>query len=355
MRMRACVAVGLTCIFALFSSGCDAGRTALGGDAVNGDPADEGSDDDVGADDGLAPTPLELHGRLMVDEGKLKDESGEPVQLKGASSMWLNWEDDGYAENATALRWMRNNWNLSVIRAAMGVEPEGAYLSDPEKAKQQLYTIVDNAIDAGVYVIVDFHAHQAYNHQEEAVAFFSEVAAKYAGSPNVIYEPFNEPIGVTWAELKPYHEAVVAAIREQDADAPIVLGTPNYSQQVDEASKDPVEGTNLLYTLHYYACTHTGWLRQKADVALSRGLALFVTEWGATAADGGLDGKVCLNEAQAWDDWLNSRQISWSAWKLDGCEPDASCLLVPGAPVDGGWTHQYLHGHALFVRGRMQK
>lgn len=316
---------------------------------------DEGSDEDLGADDGLAPTPVELNGHLQVSKGQLRNEAGDPVQLKGVSSMWLNWESRAYAEDPTALRWMRNNWKLSVIRAAMGVEPDGAYLTNPDIAKEQLYAVVDHAIDAGVYVLVDFHAHKAYEHQDEAVAFFSEVAAKYSGVPNVIYEPFNEPIQIGWADLKKYHQAVVDAIREQDEEAPIVLGTPNYSQDVDTAAGDPVDGTNLLYTLHYYACTHKAQLRQKGNIALGLGAALFVTEWGATAADGGLDGVVCLDEAQRWDDWLNAHHISWAAWKLDGCEPDSSCLLMPGAPVDGGWTNEYLHGHALFVRGRMQQ
>jgi len=64
---------------------------------------------------------------------------------------------------------------------------------------------------------------------------------------------------------------------------------------------------------------------------------------------------VCLDEAQRWNDWLNLHHISWSAWKLDGCDPDSSCLLQPGAPTDGGWTSDFLHGHGLFVRGRMQE
>jgi endoglucanase len=286
---------------------------------------------------------------------ELQDEAGDAVQLKGVSSMWLNWEAEGYAEDPTALRWMRNNWKLSVIRAAMGVEPEGAYLSDPERAKEQVYTIVDNAIEAGVYVIVDFHDHAAHEKLDDALAFFSEVAAKYAGAPNVIYEPYNEPKDVGWDEIKAYHEQVVAAIREQDAEAPIVLGTPSYSQDVDKAASNPVAGTNLLYTLHYYACSHRGWLRQKADAALARGIALFVTEFGATNADGGLDGAVCLDEAQLWNDWLKQRSISWTAWKLDDCEPDSTCLLKPGTPVGGHWTSEHLRGHALFVRGRMQE
>jgi endoglucanase len=339
--------------FGLFSSGCDAGSSTLTGPTL--DPNDQGTDDNIAAEDDTGATPVERNGHLKVVGTQLQNESGDPIQLKGVSSMWLNWEDDGYAEDATALRWMRNNWKLSVIRAAMGVEPEGAYLDNPEVAKAQVDTIVQNAIEAGVYVLIDFHAHQAYLHQDDAVAFFSEVAAKYSGLPNVIYETFNEPRGIEWPELKPYHEAVVAAIREQDAEAPIVLGTPNFSQEVDKAAADPVAGTNLLYTLHYYACSHKAWLRQKGDTALSKGIALFVTEWGATDADGGTDGIVCLDEAQHWDDWLNARKISWSAWKLDGCEPDSTCLLKPGAPVAGGWTDEYLHGHGLFVRGRMQR
>ncbi len=352
--MLARVAGLLVLVSGLFSSGCDAGASSSD-EGKPGNPADVGSNEDVGAEDDQGPTPVERHGQLSVSGTNLVDQDGEAVQLKGVSSMWLNWEHDGYAEDPTALRWLRNNWKLSVIRAAMGVEPEGAYLSDPEHATSQVHTIVQNAIDAGVYVIIDFHAHDAHLLEAEAVEFFSKMAETYADSPNVMYEPFNEPTMVQWPAVKKYHEAVVAAIRAYDDDAPIILGTPRWSQDVDVAAKDPVAGDNLLYTLHYYACEHRSWLRQKADIARAAGLALFVTEFGITAADGGLNGEVCVDEGQLWDDWLDLRKISWVAWKLDGCEPDASCLLMPGAPTNGGWTDQYLHGHAPFIRGRMQK
>src|SRR5690349_16844524 len=171
-------------VFGLFASGCDAGKSTLTPPTgPQEDPLAEGSDEDVGAEDGVVDAPVDLHGHLKVVGTQLQDESGEDVQLKGVSSMWLNWESEGYAEDPTALRWMRNNWKLSVIRAAMGVELDNAYLAFPDAAKEQVYRIVDNAIEAGVYVIVDFHAHEAYKHQEEAVAFFSEVAEAYAGVP----------------------------------------------------------------------------------------------------------------------------------------------------------------------------
>lgn len=302
--------------------------------------------------DGL--TPVQRWGQLRVDGTQLVDAAGSPVQLKGVSSMWLNWETDGYAESLEGVRWLRDNWRLSVIRAAMGVEPSGAYMDNPEKAKGQVRNIVDNAIELGIYVIIDWHDHEAELRQADAQAFFQEMAEEYGSTPNVLYETFNEPLRVSWTDvLKPYHESVVASIRAVDSDNVIILGTPNWSQYVDEASRNPVVGTNLMYTMHFYSCSHKASLRSKGDTAIAAGLALFVTEWGATHSDGGTDGLVCLDDAQAWHDWMDTKGISWTAWKFDNCS-DSTCYFPPRGPsVDGGWTDADFQGHALFVRDRI--
>lgn len=298
-------------------------------------------------------TPVARYGQLRVCGTTMCDQAGNRVQLRGVSSMWLNWETQPYAENLSALLWMRDNWNLQVIRAAMGVEPSGAYLSDPNKARSQVETIIKNAVTAGVYVIVDYHAHEAANNTQAAVSFFADLASRYGNLPNVIWEDFNEPLQVSWTGvLKPYHQAVVNAIRAVDPDNIVVLGTPTWSQDVDVAAQSPVSGTNLMYTLHFYSCTHTQFLRDKANTALRAGLPLFVTEWGASNADGGLDGQACLGEAQTWIDWMKTNGISWTAWKLD-VGSDTTNLLSSGAPVTGGWTN-YLHGHAPFVVANMK-
>lgn len=298
-------------------------------------------------------TPVERYGQLRVCGTTMCDKTGARVQLRGISSMWLNWETAPYAENLSALTWMRDNWNLQVIRAAMGVEPAGAYLTDPAKARAQVETIINNAVTAGVYVIVDWHAHEAQNNQSQAVAFFGDLARRYGHLPNVIWEPYNEPLQVSWTNvIKPYHQAVVSAIRAADPDNIVVLGTPTWSQDVDVAAASPVTGTNLMYTLHFYSCTHGASLRAKGDAAIRAGLALFVTEWGASHADGGLDGRSCLPEAQSWIDWMKTNGISWTAWKLD-VGTDTTNLLSPGAPVTGGWNN-YLHGHAPFVVANMR-
>ncbi|HEY3256479.1 MAG TPA: glycoside hydrolase family 5 protein [Polyangiaceae bacterium] len=345
-------------LLALATQACDIGGTTPKATPVDPSALEIGDDSDMGAGDDLGvPTPVELHGALHVTGTELRDEHNERVQLKGVSSMWLNWEDDGYAENLDGLKWLRNNWHLSLIRASMGITPAGAYMTDPDKAEAQVTQIVDNAITAGVYVLIDWHEEKAPERTAEAVAFFSKMATKYAGVPNVLYEPFNEPTGLTWSEIKPYHEAVVAAIRAADPDNQnvIILGTPNWSQDVDKAAADPVLGANLMYTLHFYSCTHGGGLISKAKQAVANGLPLFVTEWGATNADGGRDGLVCQESAQAWMDFMNPRGIGWAAWKFDNCTPDSTCFLTPDAPIDGGWTSQYLRGQGLFVRARMQE
>jgi aryl-phospho-beta-D-glucosidase BglC (GH1 family) len=299
-------------------------------------------------------SPVGLHGALGVEGGFLVDAAGVPVQLKGVSTMWLNWEQT-YASSKEGLRWLRDNWGLSVVRAAMGVEPMGGYLQSPSGMTAQVRSVVQNAIDVGVYVIIDWHDHNAQIHQDQANSFFAEMAEEFGEYPNVLYETYNEPTRVDWTEVvKPYHVRATATIRERDADNVIILGTPFWSQQVDEASLDPVAGTNLMYTVHFYSCSHAAQQRQQAMVAADRGVAIFVTEWGATEADGGTDpnGMLCLEEAQRWHDFMDERQISWAAWKLDDC-PDLSCLFRPQAPRIGGWTEDWLQGHGPFVRERM--
>jgi len=356
------------------ASGGSGGGSSAGGAASGGTSSGGTNSGGAPPASGGAPTgpPVARHGALSVVGPQLVDAAQSPVQLKGPSSMWLNWEEDGYAENLDGLRFMRDDWNASVVRAAMGVtttDPFDAdYLDQPEEALARVRAIVDHAIELDLYVIIDWHDHEAHTRQSEAIAFFTQMATEYGHLPNVLYEVFNEPLspdgdGHTWdGVLKPYHEAVVTAIRAVDPDNVIILGTPNWSQHVDTAAMNPLDATNpiyknLMYTLHFYACSHQAELRERGDAALALGLPLFVTEWGATHADGGTADNpgVCVEEAQAWHDWMGDNGISWAAWKWDNC-PDESCFFVEeGADVAGNWTDDVLHGHGSFVRDRMRE
>ncbi len=324
----------------------------------------------TGSDGTAAPaapdgSPVAQHGQLQVAGTTLKDRSGAAVQLKGVSSQWLNWMSIPYAESKSGLQFMRDKWKLTVIRAAMGVDAAGGYLNpDPDASvpmQTRVESIVQNAIDLGVYVIVDWHTEKAVEQQADSIKFFTQMAQKYGKYPNVIYEPYNEPNRkdtrsqpYTWDQIKVYHEAVVAAIRAVDPDNLIILGTPTYSQRVDQAAQNPVQGTNLMYTLHFYACTHKQELRAYADTAIGQGLPIFITEFGLTPADGGSsknnNAVICEEEGKNWFSWMAKNNISGVGWKFNHMDPstastadrDASNILTADAPADGPWTDNYL-------------
>ncbi|MCX7801050.1 MAG: glycoside hydrolase family 5 protein [Fimbriimonadales bacterium] len=296
-----------------------------------------------------APSPVSLHGALRVERGRIVGKFGNPVSLAGPSLFWSQWMPQFY--NRDCVRWIATDWKAGVVRAAVAVEPDG-YLVDPERERAKAEAVIEAAVESGLYVIVDWHDHRAHLHTEQAVGFFQAIARKYGDKPNVIYEIYNEPMRVGWPEIKAYSERVIAAIRAIDPDNIIVVGTPNWSQDVDAAAGDPLKGTNLAYALHFYAGTHKAWLRDKADRALAAGLALMVTEWGATNANG--DGPIDHSSTREWLDWMRKNRMIWCNWSIAD-KREGSAMLRPGANPRGGWTEADLTESGRFVRGLIRE
>ena len=126
-----------------------------------------------------------------------------------------------------------------------------------------------------------------------------------------------------------------------------VVIASTWSQDVDIAAADPITGyNNIAYTLHFYAATHKQSLRDKASLALSRGAALFATEWGTCPASG--DGALDLGESQTWLSFLDQNKISWCSWALSDKLESASAL-TSGASANGGWTWANLTESGKFI------
>lgn len=269
--------------------------------------------------------------RLSVNGTFLVNERQEKVVLKGVSLGWHNWWPRFY--NASAVKNLKEQWGCTLLRAAMGVEPEGAYLSDPEKALTCVTTVVDAAIKNDMYVIVDWHSHGI--HTQEARQFFSKMVHRYKGVPNVIYEVFNEPVEDSWEAVKAYAEEIISAIRSVDKDALILVGTPHWDQDLHLAADNPITGVrNVMYTLHFYAATHQKELRERADYALKKGLPVFVSECAGMEASG--DGRLDKKEWNEWLQWMKRHHISWAAWSVSDKNETCS-MFYPSAP-DAGWT-----------------
>lgn len=288
--------------------------------------------------------PVSEHGKLKVDKTMLVDKNNHPIVLRGVSFGWHNWWPRFY--NAETVKWLSTDWDCTVVRAAMGVDPDNGYRSNPEWSEQLICDVVDAAIKNDIYVIIDWHSHNV--RLEEAKTFFTKMAKKYGRYPHIIYEIFNEPERQTWPEIKAYSEEIIKTIRAIDPENIILVGSPHWDQDVDVAANDPIEENfNLMYSLHFYAATHKKFLRDKAGTALEKGLPLFVSECAGMEATG--NGPINHDEWQQWLNWMEEHKISWVSWSVSDKNETCS-MLLPSASSTGNWNNDDIKEWGLTTR-----
>ncbi len=298
---------------------------------------------------GTRTAPVTRHGQLAVRGAQLVDASGQPVVLRGMAFGWDNWWPQYY--NADVVRWLKDDWCVDVVRPAMGIEPDGAFLKNPAASKARITAVVDAAIAAGIYVIIDWHAHDL--HRDEAVAFFGEMAQRYGQQPHVIYELFNEPDHETWPEVKDYATAVIGAIRRHDPDNLVVVGCPEWDQRIDLVAAEPLQGqSNVLYAVHFYAGTHGQWLRDRTLSAIQAGIPVMVTESSGSLASG--QGKNRYGEWNAWLEFMEKNQVSWLDYSVADKASETISVLRPGARATGGWSEAELTESGQQVRALLR-
>lgn len=246
--------------------------------------------------------------------------AGDEVQVRGMSLYWSLLDQSLEFWDGDAISTMVKEMKIEVIRAAMatGTEdwggPAKGYASDSDKQKNYVNKVVQAAIDNDIYVIIDWHSHEANNQTESAKNFFREMAQKWGKYDNVIFEIFNEPKQVDWSVVKNYADQIVPVIR-QYSDNLIIVGNPQWSATPNSAKDNKVSGQNIAYTFHYYACTHkTGTEGANVTKAMNAGLSVFVTEWGTGNADGSGDVTNCTDANTRWQTFMNNNKLSWANW-----------------------------------------
>lgn len=297
----------------------------------------------------LLSQPVKDHGQLKVDNTKIIDKAGNSYLLRGMSLGWHNWWPRFY--NTGTIEWLYKDWGCNAVRAALGVEPEGAFISDSIEGMNKIKAVVEAAIETGIYVIIDWHSHGI--NLEEAKAFFKYMAKTYGDYPNVIYEVFNEPVKQTWDEVKSYSIEIINTIREYDEDNIILIGSPHWDQDIHIIADDPIsEFKNVMYTVHFYAATHDNWLRDRCDYAISKGIPIFITECAGMEANG--DGEIDINELDNWIYWMEKNQISWIFYAI--ADKDESCsALNPSAGSEGNWSENDLKEWGILCKELISK
>lgn len=296
-----------------------------------------------------AASPVKQWGQLQVKGAQLCSQDGTPVTLRGVSLGWHNLWPRFYNEGAVA--WLSGEWHATVIRAAMGIQIEDNYLENPEFALSCMEPVIQAAIDNGVYVIIDWHAHTM--HTSEAKDFFGKMAKKYGSYPNVIYELYNEPIEDSWESLKVYAAEIIDEIRKHDPDNVILMGCPHWDQDIDLVSASPLQNVhNVMYTVHFYAATHKDYLREKTRKAVEGGLPVFISECAGMECTG--DGPLDNAEWEKWVSLMEQYGISYVCWSLSDKNETCS-MLLPRASKDGNWTGPLVKPWGNMVRETLLK
>lgn len=329
------------------------------GESEPGGAAESTEPDDEDAKEALEG----YYGSLQVIGASLCDSEGNPVQLRGVSTHGLAWFPD-YV-NEALFQELHEQWNANVVRLAMYTAEYGGYCTGGDKGqlKQLIRDGVEYASNQNMYVIIDWHIlsdGDPNTYKEEAKSFFREMSAEFADRENVLYEICNEPNGGTsWSRVKQYANEIIPVIRENDRDAVILVGTPNWSQYVDQAAADPITGwDNIMYTLHFYAATHKDSLRQTMTAAVDAGLPVFVSEYSICDASG--NGGIDEAQAQAWVEVMDRYEISYVAWSLSN-KNETSALIKSSCNKTGGLsgddlssTGKWLYGVLTGGQGMLQ-
>ena len=300
---------------------------------------------------------VKYNGWLRVKGADIINSHNAPVQLIGVSSHGLQWDEDNLYSKEN-LEHLKKDLGINVFRIALYTNPDqDGFIKNPE-LKDKVYELIDECIRLDIYAIVDWHIledNNPHTYETEARDFFLELSEKYKETPNVIYEICNEPNGDTdWVkDIIPYAHNVIMDIRQNNKKALIIVGTPYWSTDLVSAARYPLEDNNVVYALHFYAGSHNITLRDQIDAFREKGLAVFVSECGATDATG--DGKLYNEAFQRWTDYMKEKKISWVYWSYSAKAESSAMLSAKTDFSEGKRIQDYLSESGKIFEENIQR
>src|SRR5215212_995158 len=297
---------------------------------------------------------------LTVSGRFIRDPQGNNVVLRGVSLTDVS-VADARPRNARQLIDMvtddTNSWYARVVRLPVypnAIDGQPGWIANPDSYfNTHLDPAVQECIARQIYCIIDWHYISDYTSSTidtTTRAFWSYIAPKYANTPNVIFELYNEPINPdNWSTWKGTAQPWVNLIRSFAPNNLILVGGPRWSQNVSSAASDPFTGSNLVYVAHIYPehggqSTWDSWFGNAAN-----SVSFFITEWGwqqggATPTNGTLSGY-----GVPFSTYLESKGVSWTAWVFDQFwQPvmfDQNYTLLGGENFMGQYTKDFLFQH----------
>lgn len=282
------------------------------------------------------------HGQLRIEGTNLVDSNGDLLQLRGVSSHGILWYPEYSNYNAISTT---KRFGANAFRIAMYTEPSKGYINLPEDSMKAIRMAIENTLSADMYAIVDWHILKDSNpniYVDDAIDFFDKISFLYANEPAIIYEICNEPNGDTsWEDIVKYSNKIIPVIRKNSPNALIIVGTPKYCTNLEEAVNNPLKFDNIMYSFHYYTGIGKDNYIDALDEATDK-IPVFVSEWGISDE---LDG---LKFASDFINYLKDKNISWINWSLTN-KSEIYSLINPYCTHLGNWQEECLTGIGKFV------
>lgn len=281
-------------------------------------------------------------GALQVVDNKLCGQDGKPVILRGISCYGVS-VSERYITDETFYD-LAHVMGVNVFRMALYTYGMGSFGYCTGGDKDKLYGLCLKGVELGekndLYIILDWHIlsdGDPNKYLEDAKEFFAKASKDCKDKKNVIYEICNEPNKVDWPAIKEYARTIIPIIRNNDPDALIIVGTPEWSSRVDIAAEDPLEYDNLLYALHFYSASHKQEARNNVQKAIDKGLPIFVSEYGITASTGNYP--YDIEEADRWIGFLEDNGISHVMWNFSKVS-ESSAAIKPSVLKTSGFEYE---------------
>lgn len=290
----------------------------------------------------------------------IKDPAGNTVILRGVSLIDVSVADastrsapqriDMATDNA-------NGWYARVVRLPVypeAIDEQPGWNANPDAYfNNHLNPALQECIARQIYCIIDWHYINDYTSgaiDTSTRNFWSYIAPKYANTPNVIFELYNEPMAPdNWSTWKATAQPWVNLIRAAAPNNLILIGGPRWSQNISSAASDPFVGSNLVYVAHIYP-EHGGqsnwdsWFGNASNT-----VPFFVTEWGWQQGGNTPTGGTQSGYGVPFSNYLESKGLSWTAWVFDQYwQPimfDLNWNLLGGENYMGQYTKDLLFLH----------
>jgi uncharacterized protein (TIGR01370 family) len=228
-----------------------------------------------------APSPLRIEGTQLLDK------DGKEVRLRGVSLIDPHVMAKEFKREQVES--IAKVWKANCVR--IPVHPGGWKKQGAEAYDKLLDDALGWCRELGLYAILDCHAignpktgkaqKDAPEHDstmETARAFWKHVAGRHKDKPWVLYEVFNEPMGLSWKDLRPIAAELVGVVRAASPEAVVIVPSPDWTYDLRGAAAEPLEEKNLMYSWHVYPVRGRSWDGTLAEAR--KKFPIIATEWG---------------------------------------------------------------------------